>query len=140
MARSAGNVHRCSVNDESTAAMRLPARAFLMVSAMLALAVPAIAAPVDPVFAPCAACHRIEKGKNGLGPSLYRIVGRNVGAVAKFSYSDAMKAKGGVWTEEELDRYLSSPKTAIPGNRMSFPGYKDPVKRAAVIAYLKTLK
>lgn len=45
-----------------------------------------------------------------------------------------------LWSESELDAYLASPKTYIPGNRMSFPGYKDPVKRAAMIAYLKTLK
>jgi cytochrome c len=115
--------------------MRLIAVAFL-----IAFAMPAFAAPIVPVFAPCAACHKVEKGKNGLGPHLSRIVGRKKASVAGFTYSDAMKAKGGLWSETELDAYLTSPKTYIPGNRMSFPGYKDPIKRAAVIAYLKTLK
>jgi cytochrome c len=115
--------------------MRLVAAAFLITFAM-----PALAAPIVPVFAPCAACHKVEKGKNGLGPHLSRIVGRKRASVAGFTYSDAMKAKGGVWSESELDAYLASPKTYIPGNRMSFPGYKDPIKRAAMIAYLKTLK
>jgi cytochrome c len=89
---------------------------------------PVLASPPAPVFAPCAACHKIENSKNGLGPHLSRIVGRKRASVAGFSYSPAMKAKGGVWSEAELDAYLTNPRTYIPGNRMSFPGYKDPVK------------
>jgi cytochrome c len=103
-------------------------------------ATPVLAAPTAPVFAPCAVCHKVEKGKNALGPHLAGIVGRKRASVAGFSYSEAMKAKGGVWTVAELDAYLTNPRAYIPGNRMSFPGYKDADKRAAVIAYLKTLK
>jgi cytochrome c len=32
---------------------------------------------------------------------------------------------------------LSSPKDAIPGNKMAFAGLKKPEERADVIAYLK---
>ncbi len=100
----------------------------------------AASAQVAPAFAPCAACHKVEKGKNGLGPHLWHVVGRKKASVAGFAYSDAMKAQKGVWTEADLDAYLTSPRAAVPGTRMSFPGYKDPAKRAAVIACLKSVK
>jgi cytochrome c len=120
--------------------MRLIPVMLLAIFATTATLSPAAATPVAPAFAPCAACHKVEKGKNGLGPSLWHVVGRARGAVPGFNYSDALKAKGGVWSEAELDAYLTNPRAAIPGTRMSFPGYRDAAKRAAVIAYLKSVK
>ena len=39
-------------------------------------------ATVEKVFKKCAACHSIVKGgKNNIGPALYNVVGRDVGAV-----------------------------------------------------------
>lgn len=111
----------------------------VLTAASIASAV-AAQAQMNPAFAPCAACHKVEKGKNGLGPSLYKIIGRKKASVPGFSYSDAMKAKGGVWSESELDVYLTNPRAFVPGTRMSYPGMKDPAKRAAVIAYLKSVK
>ncbi len=109
--------------------------------ATIAAALPiGASAQVDPAFAPCAACHKVEKGKNGLGPSLWHVVGRKKASVAGYSYSDAMKAQKGVWSEAELDTYLMNPRAVVVGTRMSYPGIKDPVKRQAVIAYLKSVK
>ncbi len=48
-----------------------------------------------------------------------------------------MKAKGGTWTVEALDAFLTKPKAAVPGTKMGFAGLKKPEDRAAVIAYLK---
>lgn len=42
------------------------------------------------------------------------------------------------WTYEELDVYLTSPKTFAPGTKMTFPGLSKPEDRANVIAYLRT--
>ena len=41
------------------------------------------------------------------------------------------------WDEATLDKYLTSPKTLVPGNKMAFPGLPKPDDRANVIAYLK---
>jgi cytochrome c len=97
--------------------------------------------PGKVTFNRCAACHNIEKGgPNGIGPNLHGIVGRNVASADGFIYSDAMKAKGGVWDEAGLDAYIAEPIKAVPGNKMIFAGIPDAAQRKALIEYLKTLK
>ena len=92
-------------------------------------------------FAKCKACHSAnEGGKNGIGPNLWGIVGRNPASHEGFSYSDGMKAhKEKPWTVETLSEFLASPKDYAKGTKMSFIGLKKATERADVIAYLKTL-
>lgn len=92
------------------------------------------------VFAQCAACHSVEPGKNGVGPSLAGIVGRKAGTVAGFAYSDANKNSGLTWDEATLDEYLTAPMKKVPGTKMSYAGLADAAKRKELIEYLKTLK
>ena len=62
----------------------------------------------EKVFKKCAACHSIVKGgKNNIGPALYNVVGRQVGAVSDYKYSKALSEHGKEWTFEELNGYLS---------------------------------
>ena len=108
----------------------------------VAVATPAFAQtparPTPAVYAPCKVCHTINKGgKNGLGPNLNGVIGRKAGTMSGFRYSAAMKAYGKVWTPALLDAYLADPRKSIPGNRMIYPGLKDPAKRAALIAWMK---
>ena len=56
-----------------------------------------------------------------------------------FPYSEAMKSKGGEWTWEALATYLHDPKTAIPGNKMAFPGIRDNAELADVLVYMRKL-
>lgn len=96
------------------------------------------AAAGETVFAQCKTCHLIEEGKNGVGPSLHGIVGRDAGTIAGFNYSDANANSGVTWTPEVLFEYLEAPRDFMPGTRMAFPGLKDAQDRADVIAYLET--
>jgi cytochrome c2 len=89
-------------------------------------------------FTQCKACHSLEAGKNGIGPSLHGVFGRPSGAVPGFNYSDAMKKAGVTWGDDTLFKYLADPKAFVPGDKMPFPGIKDEQKRRDVIAYLKT--
>ncbi len=94
------------------------------------------------VFRKCKACHYVDKEKNKVGPYLKGVVGRKAASVEGFKYSAAMKAKGEeglVWTEENLDKYLTKPKAFTPHNKMSFAGLKKAEDRADVIAYLKSM-
>lgn len=93
-----------------------------------------------PAFAQCAACHAVEKGKHGVGPSLAGIFGTKAGDVPGYAFSDAMKGSGLVWDEQALDTYLTNPMKVVPGTRMTYAGMADPADRKAVIDYLKTLK
>lgn len=88
-------------------------------------------------FAKCKACHQLEAGKNGVGPSLAGVFGRKSGSVEGFRYSDAMKAKAVTWNEETISAYLADPKGYIPGNKMVFPGIKKESELADIVAYLK---
>jgi cytochrome c len=106
-----------------------------------AAATPAMAAAgaKPATFAQCAACHSVEPGKNGVGPSLAGVFGKKAGQAAGYAYSDANKNSGLTWDEATLDEYLTAPMKKVPGTKMTFAGLADPAKRAEVIAYLKTL-
>lgn len=97
------------------------------------------AAAGEKVAGKCKACHKFD-GTNATGPHLNGVVGRAVASVDGFGYSDAMKAKGGDWTPEELFKFLENPKGDVPGTKMSFAGLPKPEDRANVIAYLASLK
>src|SRR5690348_3385326 len=75
------------------------------------------------LFRACAACHSLEPDRNMTGPSLAGFWGRKAGTLDSFErYSPALKSSGIVWSEKTLDPWLKSPQTAVPGNRMTFPG------------------
>lgn len=88
------------------------------------------------IFKKCGACHKIDN-TNAVGPHLNGVVGRPVGSVGDFAYSDAMKTHGGDWTPEDLFHFLENPKKFVPGTKMSFAGLPKPEDRADVIAFLE---
>ena len=91
----------------------------------------------EKIFKKCKTCHTLEVGENKVGPSLHGVVGREVGTVEGFKYSKKILESGIVWTEENIDQYLESPKKFIPGNKMMFPGLKKQTDRENLIAFLK---
>ncbi len=105
-------------------------------AAVLGLAAaPALAADGAQLFnMQCKMCH----GGSVMGPSLVGVAGGKIGASA-FAYSAALKAKEGTWTEANLDTYLKQPSAFAPGTKMLINVPNDE-NRAAIIAYLKTLK
>ena len=117
---------------------------------------PAAAAPAEPIekllasasaekgqaaAKVCQTCHTFAKGdKNGVGPNLYAILGDHKGeGRGGFNFSAAMKAKGGTWTYDDLNAFITNPKAFVPGTAMGFAGIQKDSQRADVIAYLRTL-
>lgn len=93
------------------------------------------------LFQRCVACHSVDPRERGLqGPNLAAVVGRRAGAQPGFEYSPAMRAAGArglVWTEAALDRFLADAERVVPKTEMFTPPLRDPAQRRALIAYLK---
>ena len=89
------------------------------------------------VFKKCAACHSINAGGgNKIGPKLWNVMFRPVGAVTDYKYSKALSSYGKEWTWEEMNGFLIKPAKWIKGNKMGFAGLKKEEDRASVILYL----
>ena len=94
--------------------------------------------PGEAVFIQCAACHALDAGQgHKLGPNLAGVLGRKAGTAEGFGYSDAMVASGVEWNRENLDAFLASPNTVVPGTTMIFAGIGDEERRTALIDYLE---
>ena len=93
----------------------------------------------EAVFAKCTACHTIDQGgANGIGPNLYGTMGKAIAGHAGFAYSSALSDKGGEWSWENMDAWLTSPRAFANGTKMSFAGLSKPEDRANLMAFLAT--
>lgn len=109
-------------------------------AALLAAPFAASAADAPTAFNQCKACHKVEAGKHGVGPSLDKVFGAKAGHAEGYKYSEAHLKSGLTWDEATLTKYLADPKGTVPGNKMAFAGLKKPEDLKAVVDYLKTLK
>jgi cytochrome c len=96
------------------------------------------AAKGEKVFGKCKACHKVD-GSNGTGPHLDGVVGRDIGSIGDFGYSEILAELPGNWDPEELSHFLENPKSYAAGTKMSFAGLPKAEDRANLIAYLASL-
>ncbi|ESQ82684.1 hypothetical protein AEAC466_16220 [Asticcacaulis sp. AC466] len=91
----------------------------------------------------CSLCHDDSQHMvNDNGPALFGVVGRPVGSVDGYNYSPALQRagqSGDVWTVKQLDRFLTGPEAMYAGTGMPMH-FRTTQERAAIIAYLKTLR
>ncbi len=97
-------------------------------------------------FQKCISCHAVapeERQQRLPGPFLGGIISRRAAALPDFEYSPYMAAQGArgiIWDEATLDRYIADPQSLVPGTTMNFVGIDDPGERADLIAYLKAAR
>jgi cytochrome c len=87
----------------------------------------------------CGDCHALEPAAGQSAPPLKGVVGRKIAGVPDFPYSDALKAKAGVWTNASLDAFLADPQAFAAGTQM-YGKAADPNDRKAIIDYLNSVK
>lgn len=78
----------------------------------------------------CSSCHAVHTRDLVAAPHLYGVIGRRVGSLEGFPYSEAMTGRDEVWTEERLRRYLNNPDAEFAGSNMprvklTYPEYLD---------------
>jgi len=89
-------------------------------------------------FKKCLPCHSVGDGAtNKVGPVLNGLEGRKAGTIAGYSYSDANKNSGLVWSEEIFKEYIKNPMAKIPRTKMVFAGIKNDTEITNLWAYLK---
>jgi len=103
------------------------------------IAGPAFADGADTFNTKCGDCHAVTADSSPVAPGLKGVVGRKIASLTDFTYSDALKAKGGTWTGQALDTFLTDPKSFAPGTTM-LASVPDPADRKTIIDYLKTQK
>ena len=86
-------------------------------------------------------CHSFSRDEPALeGPLLWGVVGRPVASLPDYEYSDALRAKGGHWTRERLDRWIAGPQAVTPGTKMTLGGVRSAADRKVVLDFLETLR
>ncbi len=89
----------------------------------------------------CSVCHNSDAAAgHAVGPNLHDVVGRPIGTADGFLYSAAMAQSKALWTPAELDAFLVSPATHLPGTAMPFSGLKKADDRKSIILYLRSLQ
>ena len=134
---------RCGITASAAAAFAVVALA----AAGFGFAPAAASGPGEPArgrevyLRACQPCHDVEPNAHQVGPSLYGVVGREIGTAEGYRrYSAALRQASGTWTPERLDRYLGAPRDMFPGQRKLYDGLKNAQDRVDLIAYLRHLK
>jgi cytochrome c len=120
--------------------MRKTIAAAIAALPFIAFAAPASAQDAEAgqrVFAQCRACHQVgETARNGVGPNLNGLFGREAGSVEGYNYSAAFQGLDKVWDEENFAVYIQNPRQVTPGTKMVYAGLRDEQRIKDLTAYL----
>ena len=82
----------------------------------------------------CSGCHNLNVKQHGRGPHLVGVLGRRIGSVSGYPFSDALRARDEVWTQSTLERFLANPKQFAPGTSKSLN--ITPAEARAIIDFI----
>ena len=132
-----GTTELAVVSDAPVASLVVPEKPKLTFEELLAIA---SIEEGKKVSSKCTACHGFNSGGgNRIGPNLWGILGKAKAEASGFKYSDSLMGLGGIWSIEDMNLWLKSPKKYAPGNSMSFVGLRKDKDRANLIAYLNSM-
>jgi cytochrome c len=85
----------------------------------------------------CGACHSLDE--NRAGPKHRGVLGRPVGRVPGFEYSNALRAARKCWTRPMLLKWMKDPEAVFPGQQMWF-SVDDESVRIDIVRYFESLQ
>jgi cytochrome c2 len=89
----------------------------------------------------CAVCHAVAPEHHKEGPSLAGFYGRRAGTAPFFTAYKSLKGANFVWDDSSLDAWLADPRGFVGGKDTGMTlKVDDPGQRAALIAYMRTLR
>ncbi|MEO1538323.1 MAG: c-type cytochrome [Pseudomonadota bacterium] len=94
----------------------------------------------EELFIHCSFCHSNVQGEHKRGPSLYGVIGREMGTAAGYEYSEDLASRTLLWDTGLLSAWLVLPTALVPGTKMEFKGLNNRSDIEHMIAYLSTLK
>jgi cytochrome c len=88
----------------------------------------------------CSTCHTMSADPaHGLtGPNLMGVTARTAGTVAGWDFSPALRDSKLMWTDENLNKWLTDPEALVPGSKMLVK-VPNRFEREDVIAYIKSV-
>ena len=87
----------------------------------------------------CRSCHADDASLKSYGPSLVGVIGRKAGSIEGFTYSDALRSSGLVWTAESLRAWMANNTGIMPGTRMRHVGITDISEQDFILEYLRSI-
>ncbi|MES2713255.1 MAG: c-type cytochrome, partial [Pseudomonadota bacterium] len=92
-----------------------------------------------PAFRACAACHALTPGGPPMaGPTLAGVLGRRMGTVPGYRYSERLTQGDITWTRETIaDLFTRGPETVLPGTRMPEQVVSNAEDLTALLDYLE---
>jgi cytochrome c len=94
--------------------------------------------PGAEVFRACVACHTLRPGQGPrAGPSLHGVMGRRIGTLPGYNYSDEFRELDIVWTKETIAKLFElGPHTYTPGTKMPEQKVIRPEDRKALVEFI----
>ncbi len=98
----------------------------------------AAASGAPPLFAKCRLCHALTPDdENKSGPTFWGLLGRRVGTLEGYPYSEALRRADVVWTEETLyELFAIGPDRYLPGTKMPIQRIEDRAAVRELVAWL----
>lgn len=89
----------------------------------------------------CLSCHSMAPdAPDGIGPNLWRIVGRPIASREEYGYSAALRSIEGTWSKDSLAEFIRDPQAFAPGSTMAATTTFDARQLEDLLTYLASLR
>lgn len=93
----------------------------------------------EALFMACQGCHNLQEGAaHQVGPNLHGIIGQPAATRPGYTYSDALKNSGIIWSAETLTAWVVASEAMAPGTWMAYSNIVAPDEMERLVGYIVT--